>query len=189
MAQGSEKVVGEGRRKLIDTARRLFTLRGVAHVGINEVTAEAGVARMTLYNNFPSKEALTEAVYREMAEKALARLDEVIASETTEEKRIASLFSHFGRYAESPSYRGCFFIQASLQEADTKGKLRAIVQTYKKALRQRIFVLLDGKRRNRALLADQITILLDGAVTEAYIKGVDDPLVAARQAALTLARA
>jgi hypothetical protein len=63
------------------------------------------------------------------------------------------------------------------------------VQTYKKALRQRIFVLLDGKRRNRALLADQITILLDGAVTEAYIKGVDDPLVAARQAALTLARA
>lgn len=188
MAQGKEKVAGEGRRKLIDTARRLFTARGVAHVGINEVTAEAGVARMTLYNNFPSKEALIEAVYREMAEKALARLDEVIASETAEEKRIGALFSHFGRNAGSPSYRGCSFIHASLQEADPAGKLQAIVQTYKKALRQRIFAMLDTKRRNRALLADQITILLDGAVTEAYIKGVDDPLAAARQAAITLAR-
>lgn len=182
-------MAGEGRRKLIDTARRLFTLRGVAHVGINEVTAEAGVARMTLYNNFPSKEALTETVYREMAETALARLDEVIASETTEEKRIAGLFSHFGRNAGKPSYRGCSFIHASLQAADPAGKLQAVVTTYKKALRQRIFVLLDPKRRNRALLADQITLLLDGAVTEAYIKGVDDPLAAARQAALTLARA
>ncbi|MFZ5674826.1 MAG: TetR/AcrR family transcriptional regulator [Pseudomonadota bacterium] len=188
MAQGKAKIVGEGRRKLIDTARRLFTARGVAHVGINEVTEEAGVARMTLYNNFPSKEALTEAVYREMAEKALARLDEVIAAEKTEEKRISSLFGHFGRNAGHPDYRGCTFIHASLQEADPAGKLQAIVTAYKKALRQRIFAMLDAKRRNRGLLADQITILLDGAVTEAYIKGVDDPLAAARQAAITLAR-
>lgn len=188
MAQASEKTAGEGRRKLIDTACRLFTLRGVAHVGINEVTGEAGVARMTLYNNFPSKEALTEAVYREMAEAALLRLAAVIAAETTEEKRISAVFSHFGRNAGKPSYRGCSFIHASLQAADPAGALQAIVTAYKKTLRQRIFAMLDGKRRNRALLADQITLLLDGAVTEAYIKGVEDPLAAARQAALTLAR-
>lgn len=37
-----------------------------------------------------------------------------------------------------------------------------------------------------AMLADQIVVLLDGAVTEAYIKGVADAMTAAKGAALTL---
>jgi len=187
----TETKAGEthGRRKLIDTARRLFSQRGTAHVGINEVTAEAGVARMTLYNNFPSKEALTIAVYQEMADAALANIDALIAAETTEAKRIARLFRHFGRNAHKPSFRGCRFIHASLQEADPDGPIRGVVQTYKKALRQRVLGALDGKRRNPELLADQITLLLDGAVTEAYIKGVDDPLTAGEKAAITLLKA
>jgi AcrR family transcriptional regulator len=176
----------QGRARLIEAARRLFTLRGTANVGINEVTAEAGVARMTLYNNFPSKQALTVAVYQEMAEAALARFDALIAGETSEGKRIAALFGHFGRNAHRPDYRGCSFIHASLQEADPHGPLYQVVQSYKRALRQRIEGVLSSKRANRALLAGQIVILLDGAVTEAYIKGVADPMMAARDAALTL---
>jgi AcrR family transcriptional regulator len=177
---------GEGRAKLIGTARRLFAERGTANVGINEVTAEAGVARMTLYNNFPSKEALTIAVYSEMADEALARIDALLAEETSEARRIARLFRHFGRNADKPGFRGCRFIHASLQEADPHGPIRAVVQTYKQALRQRIRGALDGNRRNRDLLADQITLLLDGAVTEAYIKGVEDPLAAGEKAAMIL---
>ncbi len=178
-----------GRRKLIDTARRLFAERGTAHVGINEVTAEAGVARMTLYNNFPSKEALTIAVYAEMADEALLRIDQLLGEETTEEKRIARLFRHFGRNAMKPSFRGCRFIHASLQEADPHGPIREVVQAYKQALRQRIKGALAAQRRNPGLLADQITLLLDGAVTEAYIKGIDDPLSAGEKAAMTLLKA
>ncbi|WP_119390583.1 TetR/AcrR family transcriptional regulator [Taklimakanibacter lacteus] len=179
----------DGRRKLIDTARRLFGERGTAHVGINEVTAQAGVARMTLYNNFPSKEALTIEVYREMADEALIRIDALLAEEPSEQARIARLFRHFGRNAHKPGFRGCRFIHASLQEADPHGPIHGVVQAYKKALRRRILGALAGKRRNRDLLADQITLLLDGAVTEAYIKGVDDPLAAAEKAAMTLLRA
>jgi AcrR family transcriptional regulator len=150
------------------------------------VTAEAGVARMTLYNNFPSKQALTVAVYQEMAEAALERFDALVAGETNEAKRIALLFGHFGRNAHKPDYRGCSFIHASLQEADPHGPLYQVVQSYKRALRQRIEGALHPKRANRALLAGQIVILLDGAVTEAYIKGVADPMMAAKDAALTL---
>lgn len=175
-----------GRARLMAAARRLFTETGTAHVGINEVTAKAGVARMTLYNNFPSKEKLTLAVYEEMAEKTLERIDTVLSHESQDVKRIATLFDHFGRNAHKPSFRGCSFIHASLQEANPSSALVHLVRDYKRALRGRIETALDPKRRNRALLADQITILLDGAVTEAYIKGVADPVAAARQAALVL---
>jgi AcrR family transcriptional regulator len=177
---------GEGRAKLIGTARRLFAERGTANVGINEVTAEAGVARMTLYNNFPSKEALTLAVYEEMAEATLASLDAILAAEPNDEKRIAALFAHFGRNIHKPSYRGCSFILASLQAADPQRPIHGLVKSYKKALRQRIHDALDGRRGNRALLADQIVLLLDGAVTEAYIKGIADPMRAAQLAVATL---
>lgn len=176
----------DGRTRLIETARQLFTRRGTAHVGINEVTEEAGVARMTLYNNFPSKQALSVAVYQEMAEKALARLDEIFAAGMSESGRIEKLFAHFGRNAHRPDYRGCSFIHASLQEADPHGPIYAIVQTYKRALRKRIETALDARRLNRAELAGQIVLLLDGGVTEAYIKGVNDPMAAAQKAAMVL---
>lgn len=175
-----------GRVKLLDAACRLYTERGTANVGINEVTAEAGVARMTLYNNFPSKEKLTVAVYEKMAEAALARIDELIAAEKDEKSRIAALVTHFGRNVHKPNFRGCSFIHASLQEANPHGPLYAVVQTYKRALRGRVFAALEPRRRNRELLTDQIVILLDGAVTEAYIKGVGDAITAAKHAALTL---
>src|SRR5690606_3063913 len=48
--------------RLLDTAARLFYARGVSNVGINEIIARAGVARMTLYHHFPSKDALIKAV-------------------------------------------------------------------------------------------------------------------------------
>jgi len=176
----------QGRARLMDAACRLFTKRGTANVGINEVTAEAGVARMTLYNNFPSKEKLTQAVYEAMAQATLARVDAVLAGEKDEKHRITALFDHFGRNAHKPSFRGCSFIHASLQEADPHGPLYGVVQTYKKALRERVLQALDARRRSPKLLADQIVILLDGAVTEAYIQGVADAMTAAKSAALTL---
>lgn len=175
-----------GRDRLVETARRLFTKAGAANVGINEVIDTAGVARMTLYNNFPSKEALTVAVYQEMAEGALARIDALIATHGSEEERIAALFEQFGKRVREPGFRGCSFIHASFQEQDPHGAVFAVVQAYKRALRERVRQALDAGRRNRDELADQIVILLDGAVTEAYIKGVSDPMRSGRDAALAL---
>jgi AcrR family transcriptional regulator len=175
-----------GRQRLLETARRLFTSRGASNVGINDVTDSAGVAKMTLYNNFPSKEALTLAVYEEMVEAALGRLRGMNRTGKSEVERIADLFEHFAGRSRESGYRGCPFIHASLQAAEPAGPMHALVQSYKRALRQHVFELLDARRSNRDDLADQIVILLDGAVTELYIKGVADPIRAASRAAKTL---
>ena len=175
-----------GRERLLQTARQLFIRRGASNVGINEVTEEAGVARMTLYNNFPSKEALTVAVYEDMTAAALRALEETAKSAGTEKARIDAIFGLFGKRAGSGEYRGCPFIHASLQEAAPSGPVHAVVQRYKRALRQQVFEALEEGRAKRAELADQIVLLLDGAVTEAYIGGVADPMTVARRAAEAL---
>ena len=189
MQQGDDGLRGPvGRERLLATARRLFTRHGASNVGINDVTAAAGVARMTLYNNFASKDALTAAVYEEMARAALQALSEMETSGHSEEENILAIFDHFDRSEHEADYRGCPFIHASLQAADASGPIHAIVHSYKRGLREHIVQVLGAGRRNRAELADQIVLLLDGAVTEAYLKGVANPMGAARQAAATLLR-
>lgn len=177
-----------GRDRLLATARRLFTRHGASNVGINDVTAAAGVARMTLYNNFPSKDALTAAVYEEMARAALHALSGMETSGRLEEENILAIFDHFDRSEHEADYRGCPFIHASLQAAEASGAIYAIVHSYKRGLREHVFHMLDEGRWNRAELADQIVLLLDGAVTEAYLKGVADPMTAAKHATATLLR-
>ena len=177
-----------GRDRLVSTASRLFTHHGEANVGINEVTAAAGVARMTLYNNFPSKESLTVAVYEDMASATLRALGEIAHSDRSEEENVLAIFDHFDKSAHDPNYRGCPFIHASLQAAEPSGPIYAIVRSYKRGLRKHIVHLLDEGRPNRAELADQIVLLLDGAVTEAYLKGVAHPVTSGKRATVTLLR-
>ncbi|WP_395682047.1 TetR/AcrR family transcriptional regulator [Inquilinus sp.] len=177
-----------GRDKLLDTARHLFLRRGASHVGINDVTDAAGVAKMTLYNNFPSKEALTLAVYGDMADATLRALKQATDGSATEEERVEAMFDQVGAAAARPDYRGCPFIHASLQEAEPAGPLHSLVQAYKRELRGQILAALAEERSNRSELADQILLLLDGAVTEAYIKGVANPIGMAKRAAVALMR-
>lgn len=164
-----------GRERLLVAARELFTRRGASNVGINDVTAAAGVARMTLYNNFPSKEALTHAVYEEMVAETLEELRGMDTETKSEEARIEDLFAHFDLNAQDSDYRGCPFIHASLQAADPSSSIHGLVTLYKRALRTHVLGLLDEGRNDRDELADLIVLLLDGVVTEAYLKGVDQP--------------
>ncbi len=174
-----------GRDRLLATARDLFIRRGASNVGINDVTETAGVARMTLYNNFASKEALVLAVYQDMVEATLRELRQMSAK-GSEEDRICAVFDYFDSKADVPDYRGCPFIHVSLQAADSAGPVYTLVHLYKRALCEHILGLLDESRENRVELADQIVILLDGAVTEGYLKGVAHPTIAAKRAAITL---
>src|SRR3954470_22982183 len=78
---------------LMDTARRLFYRDGYRAVGIDTILAEAGVAKMTLYNHFASKEELIIAVLeqrdREFRESILATVN---ATGSNPEKRLLAVF-------------------------------------------------------------------------------------------------
>ena len=53
------------RQRLLDTATRLFYAEGIRAVGIDRIIAEAGVAKATFYNHFPSKDDLVLAYIEE----------------------------------------------------------------------------------------------------------------------------
>jgi AcrR family transcriptional regulator len=50
------------REVILDTAERLFSARGVDGVAVRDLAAEMGITASSLYNHFPSKQALYDAV-------------------------------------------------------------------------------------------------------------------------------
>ena len=77
-----EKKLRSKRDDLIDTALRLFYTQGFNATGIDKILAESGVAKMTMYKHFKSKDELIVA--------ALERRDEQFRDWLTGEMEKAS---------------------------------------------------------------------------------------------------
>jgi len=169
---------GAGKEILVSSAKRLFMKNGTANVGINDVTAEAGLAKMTLYNNFSSKDALIAEVYKLISEEILEMCFTSISKLDSEQEKIISLFENVVMQKEYQ--RGCPMNHVIFQSAEPNGEIFYIVQEYKRKLRGIIFDCLSDSRMNRHQLADAILITLDGFALQQYIKAVDSPLETAK---------
>lgn len=95
------------RAKLIDAAKTLIAKQGAERTRINEITEQADVGFGSFYNHFESKEAIVEAVMREVA----AEHAQAIVAATSEIDDPAEVISvahrHFVRLALSdPQWAG-----------------------------------------------------------------------------------
>jgi len=72
---------GATRAALIGAARDLFSARGYANVGTEEIVRSAGVTRGALYHHFGGKRDLLEAVYEEVEAEVTQRIAEVALSD------------------------------------------------------------------------------------------------------------
>jgi AcrR family transcriptional regulator len=175
------------RDRLIDTAADLFYDRGLPNVGINEVTDRAGVARMTLYNNFESKEALALAAFERTAEGRRAVMEQALKRARTPSDAVKVMFDISERFATESRFRGCPFINVTVQDPNPDGAMHTLVRTHKDWIRagfRDIAVRAGHKKPDTA--AQQLLALLDGSSVEAFIQGSAESIRASKQAALFL---
>jgi len=111
---------GAARERILAAAYDLFSTRGVRAVGVDEIVESAGVARMTLYRHFGSKDDLVLAFLerREQlwTEGWLRREVERRAADPTE--RLLAVFDVFDGWFREPGFEGCAFINVMLETAD-----------------------------------------------------------------------
>src|SRR5215831_10344922 len=104
------------RDHLLAVAQRMFCDRGFHAVSVDAILDQAGVARMTLYKNFGSKEDLIVATLQR--EDRMFRqwlVSAVEAQSRKPEQRILSLFDALHARFASEGYYGCAFIRASIE--------------------------------------------------------------------------
>lgn len=171
-------------QRLTATAARLFQERGLTRVGINEIIREADVARMSLYNNFTSKEDLALAAYTKVSQDRQDAVDAVIAASDGPGAAVLAIFDLAADLARRDAFRGCAFIDLAAHAEREDARLLDLVRRHKAALRNR-FARLAGQAGagEPEMAARQLLALWDGSLTDAFIEGDVAPILAARGAA------
>jgi len=114
------------RERILDTAYELFSRRGIRAVGVDRIVAESGVAKMTLYRHFPSKDDLVLAFleHREARWTNGWLRAEVEARATTPDGRLLAIFDVFGEWFAKPDFEGCSFINVLLEFDEAEHRVR-----------------------------------------------------------------
>ena len=154
-----------------------------------EIAARTGVTKRTVYYHFRSKDELITAYLQARDGPTVARiagwLDE---TEGAVERRVAHMFDKLARAVRNPRWKGCGFLRAAAELATTPGHPALKVgSAHKKTLETRLASVLSAAGLSDAnLLACQIMILLDGAVSEMLVHRDAAYIDAAGRAAVSL---
>jgi AcrR family transcriptional regulator len=169
----------DARSRVLSTAYNLFCRQGVQATGIDRIVSEAGVAKMTLYRHFRSKEELVLAVLdlREELWSNRWLIAEAKRRGDTPREQLLAIFDLFDGWFHQPDYEGCLFNNVLLESRERPIRAACI------AKRQNVLAFLRSLTdaagaRDPDTLARQWQLLMTGAMVE--VAGGD--LGAARRA-------
>ncbi len=169
--------------RILDAANRLFYQKGIRAIGVDAIAAEAGISKRSLYDTFPSKEALIAAYLQR-------RIVPVPPSDEPPLQKVLALFDALHRRFASGNFRGCPFVNAVAEMAGESAQVDDIARGFKDGRRELITTwLAQAGARNPGMLGVQVSLVMEGAYSVMLLHG--DPAIAlqAKQAACVLMRA
>jgi AcrR family transcriptional regulator len=125
------------RTRILDAAYDLFSRRGVKAVGIDAIITRSGVARMSLYRHFASKEDLVLA-FLERREEHWTRgwlVAEIERRATDPADRLLAVFDVLDEWFQRSDYEGCAFIKVMLETADPADRVYRASASYLAGIR------------------------------------------------------
>ena len=185
---GRKRETSEARQRILEAADRLFYLDGIRAVGIDRIIAEAGVAKMSLYKHFPSKDDLILAVLKYREEGVLEFFRSAMERHGKKAKNpLWAFFAALKEWFETPGFRGCAFQNAAVELADPAHAGTEFVRGHKQRFSEFLRGLVEESvGKAAAKVAPAVTLLVEGAVVTAVIQGKPDAADVARDAALKL---
>ena len=177
------------RERLLKAADELFYAEGINSDGNDRVIDRADEARATLYSTFGSKDELIRAYLEHRMTLMQARLRAAAEAHDDPRERLLSVFDAQAVTFAQPGYRGCAFNRASA-EAQPGSAAYEVPRTYRRWLRGFLADLSAAAGApDPDLLARQIHLLYDGAMTAVSLDGDAGVTAASREAASALLNA
>ena len=183
VAEGRPAVILDpvgARDRIVDTAYDLFSRHGVRAVGVDRIVAESGVAKMSLYRHFPSKDDL---VLTFLQERHRRWTNEWLRAEAerrgaTAAERMLAIFEVFGEWFAIEDFEGCSFINVLLEYDDRENAIRQATVEHLRNIRSFLRELAtEAGASDPEALAHQWHILMKGSIVAA---GEGDQLAARR---------
>ncbi len=174
--------------RIIETASRLFYFNGYNQTGINQIIEEANVAKASMYQHFRSKEDIAVAYLQRRHAAWMNALRESVADKADAKEKIYASFDYLKQWLKEVDYRGCGWqnIVTDLPEGQQKIKDQAVyhkgeVRTW---IRELLETEYDGPQGLE--LADEVMVLLEGAIISAQIQRKDWPIDSGKRAVVKL---
>jgi AcrR family transcriptional regulator len=163
----TQRPEGGPRERLLAVASRLFYAEGVHVVGIDRILDEAGVAKASLYQHFGSRDGLVRAYLEENFAARRAHIEAVVASQPTPRLQLLALFDDIASRLSDKEFRGCRFVNASVEARGEEGAL-GVTKQYRSWLRS-VLADLAGQAgaADSEMIGRQLAILYDGTAVAA----------------------
>jgi AcrR family transcriptional regulator len=161
------------RERVLAAANDLFYRKGIRAVGVEEIASEAGVAKISLYRNFESKDDLIVAYLEQRNVEFCQQWDKRFSPFADDPRAMLNaIMGFFMRRTTQAGYRGCPFINYANEFPESSHPGHRVVQANKSEWRQRltaIAVALGAPKPK--LLADGLLLLVEGAYTVSQTLG------------------
>ncbi|WP_084709730.1 TetR/AcrR family transcriptional regulator [Rubrobacter aplysinae] len=173
--------------RILEAASRLFYEQGIRAVGVDAIVEEADVAKVTLYNNFGSKDELAAAYVRERRGRWQRWIQGFVDEAEESSRKLVVIFDALERWLEVGGYRGSAAINAFSEISDPEHPARVAAQEYKEWTQGYLKELAgEAGSKDPDKLAERIWILLEGATITSVMEESSAPVHEARELAQTL---
>ncbi len=158
--------------KLFQTAARLFYQQGYRAIGVDTISAESGIGKMTLYRHYPSKDDLIVAFLRQSDEDFWEYFEQSTQDAPTAREKLLAFFEALQEYVVSPACYGCPFLNVATEYPETDYAGHQVALEHKQAVRARFNQLAkEANARQPKALANALFLLMDGAYMAARMFG------------------
>ncbi len=184
--------LASARERIDRTAYELFSRHGIRAVGVDTISARSGVAKMTLYKHYPSKEELALAFLRRREELWTRSWlqQEVERRARTPAERLLVVFDVFEKWFRRRDFEGCSFIKVLLEHDDREHPVRKATEAHIETIRAFLRRLAaDAGVRDADAFARQWQMVMMGSIVAAYAGDQDAARRAKEIGLLLLARA
>src|SRR5882762_970099 len=179
------------RERIDRTAYELFSRHGIRGVGVDTISARSGVAKMTLYKHYPSKEELALAFLRRREELWTRSWlqKEVERRARTPAAQLLAVFDVFDKWFRRSDFEGCSFVKVLLEHGDQGHPVRKAAQAHLATIRAFLRQLAaDAGVHDADAFARQIQMVMMGSIVAAYAGDRDAARRAKEMGLLLLAR-
>jgi len=163
------------RERILHAAHRLFYREGIRATGVDRIIAESGVAKLTFYRQFPSKNDLVHAYLEYRHGRWMAWFADALRRHAGSGggPGIAALVPALREWFRDENFRGCAFINGLGEVGAAMPEVVEITRRHKQEMTNVIAQLLPASRQ-RNVLAQEIALAVDGAIIRAQFDPTPD---------------
>ena len=168
--------VAPAKRRILETANRLFYNEGIRAVGIDRLISESEVTKATFYKHYGSKDRLIVEYISQRHSLVRESVNELIREKNDPNLALRTLIDQIVAEVVAPGFRGCAFTNAAIEFTDSRHAVRQIVSDHREWYAETLSDLLrelghplpgDG--------GDELVLARDGVMTGGY---AGDPIAA-----------